>query len=130
MEKYIEIIMNHLNSMEDETLKARLESLKGKEQEMFDYVKSQAQKEAKNGCACIEETRVYSWAREFYIDYDRIKEELKKTQNTYNPDKPKVETKAKDTIVKKEVKKNENKKCNSKQVEHSETNRPTIFDFI
>lgn len=130
MEKYIEIIMNHLNSMEDETLKARLESLKGKEQEMFGYVKSQAQKEAKNGCACIEDTKVYSWAREFYIDYDRIKEELKKTQNTYNPSQPKVETKPKDTIVKKEVKKNENKKCNSKQVEHSETKRPTIFDFI
>jgi hypothetical protein len=127
MEKYIEIIMNHLNSMEDETLKARLESLKGKEEEMFDYVKSQAQKEAKNGCACIEDTKVYSWAREFYIDYDRIKEEMKKQVNTYNPDKATQEVKP---VVKKEVKLNENKKHHPKQVEQDRPKQSTLFDFI
>lgn len=127
MEKYIEIIMNHLNAMEDETLKSRLESLKGKEEEMFEYVKSQAQKEAKNGCACIEESKVYSWAREFYIDYDRIKEEMKKQVNTYNPDSAKQEAKP---VVKKEVKLNENKKCHPKQVEQDRPKQSTLFDFI
>jgi len=34
--------------------------------EAFENIKSQAQKEAKNGVACIHENEVFGWFREFY----------------------------------------------------------------
>ena len=37
---------------------------------MFNYIKDKARKEAIDGCAMIEDSKVYEWAREYWNDYD------------------------------------------------------------
>lgn len=37
---------------------------------MFNYIKQQAKKEAEEGCAMIEDSVVYGWAREYWLDID------------------------------------------------------------
>ncbi len=43
----------------------------------FEYIKSKARKEAKNGCAAIEDSVVYEWAEDYYhaqnLDIDKPK---------------------------------------------------------
>ena len=46
--------------------------------EMLDYVKGLAKNQAYNGCAMVDDKTVYSWAREFYLDYETRKENNKK----------------------------------------------------
>ena len=37
---------------------------------MFNYIKQQAKKQAEEGCAMIEDSVVYGWAREYWLDID------------------------------------------------------------
>lgn len=43
----------------------------------FEYIKSKAKKEAKNGCAVVEDDKVYEWAEDYYhaqnLDIDKPK---------------------------------------------------------
>ena len=51
---------------------------------MFNYIKDKAQKEAVDGCAMIEDSKVYEWAREYWNDYeekDKVEETNIKPQN-------------------------------------------------
>ena len=54
----------------------------------FKYIKDHAQKEAKNGCAVIEDGKVYEWAEDYYYAKDEPKPEPQKF------DKDKAITKA------------------------------------
>ena len=54
---------------------------------MFNYIKDKAKKEAVDGCAMIEDSKVYEWAREYWNDYE---ESNKVEETTPKPKEDKV----------------------------------------
>lgn len=83
----IRIILQHLikECETDESLKNNIETkIKNTPLGMFNYIKDKAQKEAVDGCAMIEDSKVYEWAREYWNDYeekDKVEETNIKPQN-------------------------------------------------
>ena len=68
-------IKGYLDSIEDEAFK---EKYKGSDEEIkdcFTFIKGEARKQAINGCAMIEDSQVYQWARHYFDDVRE--EELK-----------------------------------------------------
>ena len=63
-----EIIKKYLDeqSTKDEALRALYVPAKIKD--CFAYIKSEAKKQAKNGCAMIEDSVVYKWARDYFLE--------------------------------------------------------------
>ena len=51
---------------------------------MWEYIKSEARKQAKNGCACIEDNQVYEWAVHYYDEDDIKVESFKKVDKKKN----------------------------------------------
>ena len=85
----IRIILQHLikECENDESLKNNIETkIKNTPLGMFNYIKEKAQKEAVDGCAMIEDSKVYEWAREYWNDY----EETDKPKETPKPREEKV----------------------------------------
>ena len=96
----IRIILQHLikECETDESLKSNIETkIKNTPLGMFNYIKDKAQKEAIDGCAMIEDSKVYEWAREYWNDY----EETDKPKET---SKPKEEKAIKEAIKEKKAK--------------------------
>lgn len=85
--------------------------------EMVKYIKSEAQKQAKNGMAMIEDKVVYSWAIHYFDESDEDLELDKKAIKTV----PKVKTI-------KDEKSKESKKSTNK--EWRPEGQLTLFDFI
>lgn len=85
----IRIILQHLikDCETDESLKLNIETkIKNTPLGMFNYIKDKAKKEAVDGCAMIEDSKVYEWAREYWNDYeekDKV-EETPKENASYN----------------------------------------------
>ena len=79
------------------------------------FIVSEARKEAKNGCACIEDQKVFGWAMH-YFEEDSITEAEKKVANDAKEEK-KVEAESKKTEPKPERKEKPN------------LDQMTIFDF-
>lgn len=50
----------------DEKASAKYLSEKDSLSKCFANIRSKAQKEARKGCACIEDAKVYKWAEEYY----------------------------------------------------------------
>ncbi len=94
----IRIILKHLEKEceTDSSLKNNIETkLNNTPLGMFNYIKDKAKKEAIDGCAMIEDSKVYEWAREYWNDYDE----------TNKPEeKPKEETVIKEAIKEKKQK--------------------------
>ena len=63
-----EIIKRYLDeqSTKDEALRALY--VPGKIKDCFAYIKAEAKKQAKNGCAMIEDSVVFKWARDYYLE--------------------------------------------------------------
>lgn len=81
----------------------------------YEFIRKQAHKQAKNGCACIEEKEVYGWAVH-YFEEDDIKEAEKKAEKTEKKVE-KVEKVEKPT------------KTKPKEDDGMLKNQMTIFDF-
>ena len=102
----IRIILQHLikECETDDSLKNNIETkIKNTPYGMFKYIKDKAQKEAVDGCAMIEDSKVYEWAREYWNDYeekDKVEETNIKPQNV---DVKKTEKKV-ETPKKREIK--------------------------
>lgn len=85
----IRIILKHLEKEceTDNSLKNNIETkLNNTPLGMFNYIKEKARKEAIDGCAMIEDSKVYEWAREYWNDYD----ETNKPEETPKPKEEKV----------------------------------------
>ena len=54
-----------------------------------DYIRAQAKKQAKAGCACIEDSIVYGWAVHYYQEDDIKVEKVKAKAVTPKVEKPK-----------------------------------------
>lgn len=77
-DKQCQIVCNYLKELcnNDEYLKnAILEKENNSADGMWKYIKDKAKKEAINGCACIEDTTVFSWARDYWLDVEDTKQE-------------------------------------------------------
>ncbi|MGN0744353.1 MAG: Cas9 inhibitor AcrIIA9 family protein [Christensenellales bacterium] len=76
-------------------------------EQCFAYIRKQAQKEAKNGCAMIEDKVVYGWAVHFFEE-DEIEAEVKgKPTPTPEPKEIVKKTETKKKTVKTDEKKEE-----------------------
>ena len=59
------IILNYLEKNASDDLVERINNGKKTLTQCWNYITSEAKKEAKNGCACIEDATVYGWAVHF-----------------------------------------------------------------
>jgi len=76
--KQCQIVCNYLKELcnNDEYLRnAILEKENNSVDGMWNYIKGKAKKEAINGCACIEDNTVFSWARDYWLDVEDTKQE-------------------------------------------------------
>lgn len=79
----IRIILQHLikECETDSSLKNNIETkLNNTPFGMFKYIKEKARKEAIDGCAMIEDSKVYEWAREYWNDYDETEKPKEQEQ--------------------------------------------------
>ena len=77
-DKQCQIVCNYLKELcnNDEYLRnAILEKENNSVDGMWNYIKDKAKKEAINGCACIEDNTVFSWARDYWLDVEDKKQE-------------------------------------------------------
>ena len=63
---YEEIILNYLKANASDTLAEKINSGAKTLAQCWNYIMSEARKHAKNGCACIEDSKVYGWAIHFF----------------------------------------------------------------
>lgn len=63
----------------------------------FDFIKGKAKAQAKDNCAMIEDTVVYGWAKEYFIDYDARAEKMKKLEEENK--KKAIKGRADDTLT-------------------------------
>ena len=61
-----EIILNYLVANASDTLAEKINSGAKTLAQCWNYITSEARKLAKNGCACIEDSKVYGWAIHFF----------------------------------------------------------------
>ena len=57
---------------------------------MWNYIKDKAKKQAEDGCAMVEDSKVYEWAREYWLDYEEKEKKAVDPEDTekvehYNP---------------------------------------------
>ena len=118
----VKIIADYLMARDD--LKEKLENPKKSLKEMFDYIMSEAKKQANSGCACLSDDVVFGMAVHYY-DEDKI--EFKKVSGTAtvtsspsskNDDKDKEIKKLQEKIKKLE-KKEETKEAKPKKKKES-----------
>ena len=62
-----EIIKRYLEEQIKQDAALRALYVPSKIKECFNFIKSQAQKKAVNGCAMIEDAQVFKWARDYYL---------------------------------------------------------------
>ena len=101
----IRIILQHLikECETDESLKNNIETkIKNTPYGMFKYIKDKAQKEAVDGCAMIEDSKVYEWAREYWNDYEES-DKVEETKPIQRQDKVITEA-IKEKKAKREIK--------------------------
>ena len=109
-----EIIKNHLDKMAQQDFAfAERYKLESKNlDKCLSYIKSEAKKQAKNGCAAIEDAVVYGWAVHYYMEDDVKVEEVKAKVAVPKADKPKAEKPKEIKPIKALVKdKESNNKC-------------------
>ena len=94
----------------------------------FNYIKQQARKQASGGCAMIEDSVVFNWARDYYTDVlpeEKAKAEAKKEESIKTTtEAPKIEGKE-DNIV------SENKEVTiiKNGVKYDKNGNGLLFDF-
>ena len=79
----IRIILKHLEKEceTDNSLKNNIETkINNTPLGMFNYIKEKARKEAIDGCAMIEDSKVYEWAREYWNDYEETEKPKEQEQ--------------------------------------------------
>ncbi|MDD6467142.1 MAG: Cas9 inhibitor AcrIIA9 family protein [Erysipelotrichaceae bacterium] len=126
----IKKVCDYLLSREDikQNLDKKNKSING----MWSYIKQEARKAAKNGCACIDDDEVYNWAVH-YFDEDDLKADkdipLKNVTTTNdNNEKKQVVPKAEEDNVQQEVPKEKKSKKRKKSSSVSDE-QLSLFDF-
>lgn len=88
---YLEIIADELIKQceKEESFKDKVLIEKKTLKDCWDYIKSRARKEAKNGCAMIKDDVVFGWAIH-YFDEEELEDWKEKPKNTPKPKRKKT----------------------------------------
>ena len=93
------LIIDYLLNCNDVYLQVAIEKCKDKDfSGCYNYITGLARKEAVNNCAMIEDSQVYEWAKEYFIDYEareQAKEEKKEKVKEVVKEKAKAQPKPK-----------------------------------
>ena len=113
----IKKVCAYLKTRED--IKYNLEKENKSIDEMWEYIKSEARKQAKDGCACIEDNQVFEWAVHYYDEDDIKVESFKKIDNN------KLDNISVKTVSQKKV--TQPKKAKKEKVAE---NQISLFDYL
>ena len=104
---YEKVILDYLESNASDALAAKINSGQKTLQSCFDYIRGEAKKQAKSGCAMISDAVVFGWAIH-YFEEDEIEAEVKvKTKATPEPKKIVKKTETQKKTAKTDEKKEE-----------------------
>lgn len=104
---YERAILDYLESNASDALVEKINNGSKTLEQCFAYIRKQAQQEAKNNCAMIEDKVVYGWAVHFFEE-DEIEAEVKvKTKATPEPKKIVKKTEMQKKTAKTDEKKEE-----------------------
>lgn len=104
---YEKAILDYLESNASDALAAKINSGQKTLQSCFDYIRGEAKKQAKGGCAMISDAVVFGWAIH-YFEEDEIEAEVKvKTKATPEPKKIVKKTETQKKTAKTDEKKEE-----------------------
>ncbi len=92
---------------------------------LVDYVKQEAKKQAKDGCACIPDHEVYGWAVHYLLE-DELNCEPKTAQSN-SPDESETES---ETTEKQEAKESVQQEKSVKKDTKKSTKKETVLDEI
>lgn len=67
---YIKMVVDHLLSLDG--MKEKMEDERVSIENMWQYIRKKARKEAVNGCAMISDDVVYGWGRHYYDEYGNV----------------------------------------------------------
>lgn len=109
------IILDYLNANASDALREKINGGKKTLKQCWAYITAQAKKQAKNGCAVIDDATVFGWAVHFFEE-DSIKAETVKSSDVAKP--------------KKQTKKPEKKAPIKVPAEQVQSNQLTIFDLV
>ncbi len=126
MTVYEKLIKDYLDkeSEQDAALKAVYQS--DKIGACFTYIKNQAKKKAVNGCAMIEDTQVYKWARDYFYDVLPNEKDVKCDAETEDQDETEEEAIAEAPAkVQKKPEAKKQKKDKEKEIEEQNL----LFEF-
>lgn len=79
---YEKMVLDYLEANVSDVLGAKINAGEKTMQECWAYIKSEARKHAKNGCACIDDATVYGWAIHFFEEDGIVVEAPAPEQNT------------------------------------------------
>lgn len=147
---YADPIINHLigRCKDDEGLCEDVLQNEKTFSKCFDYVRNQAKKQAKNGCAAVKDDVVYEWAEDYYHKEEKKATPKKSTtdnngkKETSNPvpvkekkEEPSVEKATTEELVHSEPVKEESKPAPVKvkkapKKKEIEENQMSLFDFL
>lgn len=67
-------VMTYLKAYaeEDETFEKKIQNDEKTFEKCWEYITKKAQKQAQNGCACIEDDEVYNWATHYYDEDNEV----------------------------------------------------------
>lgn len=127
MTVYEKLIKDYLDkeSEQDAALKAVYQS--DKIGACFTYIKNQAKKKAVNGCAMIEDTQVYKWARDYFYDVLPNEKDVKSDAETEDQDDETEEEAIAEAPAKTQKKPEAKKQKKDKEKEIEEQN--LLFEF-
>lgn len=119
---YQDAILNYLEDNASESLIQKINAGKKTLEGCFNFIKDCAKKEAKAGCACIEDKVVYGWAVHFFEE-----DEIKETEKAEKVAKKEIKTEPKAAKVEENIPKKKAKKISDDNVMFP--NQITLFDL-
>jgi hypothetical protein len=75
------IVLDYLNNNASESLAERINNGEKTLNQCWNYIMSEARKQAVNGCACIEDSTVFGWAIHFFEEDSIEGKKFNKTQS-------------------------------------------------
>lgn len=72
--KQIKVVVDYLVKLINDGDESLVYAIENKEKNsvlgMWNYIKSKAKEQAEDGCAMVEDSQVYKWAVEYWLDYE------------------------------------------------------------
>jgi len=89
--KQIKIVVDYLVKLINDGDESLVFAIENKEKNsvlgMWNYIKSKAKEQVEDGCAMVEDSQVYKWAVEYWLDYEETETKVdpEETIEHFNP---------------------------------------------